>query len=94
MRFDDPMRLISVTLTSGGADIAIERETGVRALRSILESMLLDLQYELPSRKDTDVFTVSAEVVRGDVQLARGMTAADLEEDEEEPESGEERESA
>ncbi|MEM1449600.1 MAG: ATP-dependent Clp protease ATP-binding subunit ClpX [Planctomycetota bacterium] len=76
------------------AELAIERETGVRALRSILESMLLDLQYELPSRKDTDVFTVSAEVVRGDVQLARGMTAADVEEDEEEPESGEERESA
>ena len=29
MRFDDPMRIISVTLTSGGADIAIERETGM-----------------------------------------------------------------
>ena len=29
MRFDDPMRIISVTLTAGGADIAIERETGM-----------------------------------------------------------------
>ncbi|MEM6675542.1 MAG: ATP-dependent Clp protease ATP-binding subunit ClpX [Planctomycetota bacterium] len=74
------------------AELAIERETGVRALRSILESLLLDLQYELPSRKDTDVFTVTAEVVRGDVQLARGMTAADIED--EVPDSSEERESA
>ena len=29
MRFDDPMRIISVTLTSEGSDIAIERETGM-----------------------------------------------------------------
>ncbi|MDG1050543.1 MAG: ATP-dependent Clp protease ATP-binding subunit ClpX [Planctomycetota bacterium] len=60
------------------ADLAIERETGVRALRSILESLLLDLQYELPCRKDKDTFTVTAEVVRGEEHLARGMTAADL----------------
>ncbi|MEL7181579.1 MAG: copper resistance CopC family protein [Pseudomonadota bacterium] len=29
MRFDDPMRIIAVTLTSEGSDIAIERETGM-----------------------------------------------------------------
>jgi len=61
------------------ADLAIERETGVRALRSILESLLLDLQYELPSRKDSDSFTVNEGVVRGEIQLARGLTSADLE---------------
>ena len=73
------------------ADLAIERETGVRALRSILESMLLDLLYELPARKDTDTFVVTADVVRGVTQLARGLTAADIVEDES---SSPERESA
>ncbi|MEC8513466.1 MAG: ATP-dependent Clp protease ATP-binding subunit ClpX [Planctomycetota bacterium] len=60
------------------ASLAIERETGVRALRSILESILLDLLYELPARKDTDHFVVDEQVVLGEVQLARGLTAADL----------------
>jgi ATP-dependent Clp protease ATP-binding subunit ClpX len=64
------------------AELAIERETGVRALRSILESLLLDLLYELPSRKDTDQFVLDADVVRGATQLARGLTAADLENEE------------
>ncbi|MFT5734362.1 MAG: ATP-dependent Clp protease ATP-binding subunit ClpX [Planctomycetota bacterium] len=74
------------------ADLAIERETGVRALRSILESMLLDLLYELPARKDTDTFVVTEDVVRGTTQLARGLTAADIEEQEDE--ESPERESA
>ena len=72
------------------ADLAIERETGVRALRSILESLLLDLQYELPCRKDTDTFTVNEGVVRGEIQLARGLTSADIEAEEQAPETEEE----
>ena len=88
------------------ADTAIERETGVRALRSILEDLLLDLLYELPSRKEEEAFVVDAEVARGERTLARGLTAADLEEEEpagepphvieedEEPAVEEERESA
>jgi ATP-dependent Clp protease ATP-binding subunit ClpX len=65
------------------AELAIERETGVRALRSIMESLLLDLLYELPARKDTREFEVTAEVVHGEESLARGLTADDLEEEEE-----------
>ena len=60
------------------AETAIERETGVRALRAILENLLLDLLYELPCRKDTEEFVVDAKVARGEVSLARGLTAADL----------------
>jgi ATP-dependent Clp protease ATP-binding subunit ClpX len=59
------------------AEVAIERETGVRALRSILEEILLDLLYELPHRSDEDVFVVDADVVRGRRQLARGLVAED-----------------
>jgi ATP-dependent Clp protease ATP-binding subunit ClpX len=64
------------------ADMAIERETGVRALRAILEDLLLDLLYELPSRKDTQAFFVDGRVLRGETTLARGLTAADLDPEE------------
>jgi ATP-dependent Clp protease ATP-binding subunit ClpX len=78
------------------ADVALERETGVRALRAILEDLLLDLLYELPSRKDRKVFVVDEDVVRGRTVLARGLTAADIAADEPAVDEGadEERESA
>ena len=59
------------------AETAIERRTGVRALRSILEETLLDLLYELPNRKDTREFEVTRAVVLGEESLARGLTADD-----------------
>ena len=58
------------------SDIAIQRETGVRALRSILEGLLLDLLYELPDRRDTRRFVLDAEVVRGKRTLALGLKTA------------------
>lgn len=70
------------------AEIAIERETGVRALRSILEESLLDLLYELPHRTDTRKFVIDADVVRGKRQLARGLVPENvLDEDDKERES-------
>lgn len=44
---------------------AISRQTGARGLRSILESLLLDTMYELPSRGDVEHVTITDEVVRG-----------------------------
>jgi ATP-dependent protease Clp ATPase subunit len=88
------------------ADMAIARETGVRALRAILEDLLLDLLYELPCRKDCDEFVIDDDVVRGRRRLAKGLTADDLEPEPvieaptsiphatEEEDPGEERESA
>ena len=63
------------------ASTAIERETGVRALRSIIEDILLDLLYELPNRKDSTEFVVDADVVTGKRSLARGLTAEDMQEE-------------
>ena len=63
------------------ADLAIERETGVRALRSILESILLDLLYELPNRSDTRKFLIDADVVQGVSKLAIGLTYEDVKPD-------------
>ena len=60
------------------AKIAIQRETGVRALRSILEDTLRDLLFELPSRTDTRHFMVEGKHVRGEASLARGLTQTDV----------------
>jgi ATP-dependent Clp protease ATP-binding subunit ClpX len=44
---------------------AIERETGARGLRSILEGMLLDTMYELPSATDIESVVITEESVDG-----------------------------
>jgi ATP-dependent Clp protease ATP-binding subunit ClpX len=44
---------------------AIARKTGARGLRSILESILLDTMFELPSMRGVEEVVVSAEVVEG-----------------------------
>jgi ATP-dependent Clp protease ATP-binding subunit ClpX len=45
------------------ADKALERETGARGLRSILEDTLLDVQFELPSRRDVKKCVVTKETI-------------------------------
>jgi ATP-dependent Clp protease ATP-binding subunit ClpX len=45
------------------ADKALERETGARGLRSILEETLLDVQFELPSRGDVQKCVVTKETI-------------------------------
>jgi ATP-dependent Clp protease ATP-binding subunit ClpX len=45
------------------ADRALERETGARGLRSILEETLLDVQFELPSRRDVKKCVVTKETI-------------------------------
>jgi ATP-dependent Clp protease ATP-binding subunit ClpX len=46
------------------ADLAILRQTGARGLRAILEEVLLNTMYELPSRKDVGRCLISADTVR------------------------------
>ena len=48
------------------AELAISRETGARGLRSIIESCLLDVMYEVPSRNDITKVVISERVVRGE----------------------------
>jgi ATP-dependent Clp protease ATP-binding subunit ClpX len=45
------------------ADRALERETGARGLRSIIEEILLEVQFELPSRRDVKKCVVTRETV-------------------------------
>ncbi len=48
------------------AELAISRDTGARGLRSIIESCLLEVMYEAPSRKDITKVIISDRVVRGE----------------------------
>ena len=42
---------------------ALKRKTGARALRSIVEEIMLDIMYEIPSKEDVKEFTVTKEMV-------------------------------
>ena len=42
---------------------AIERNTGARGLRSILEEIMLDIMYEIPSNENAESVTITAEVL-------------------------------
>jgi ATP-dependent Clp protease ATP-binding subunit ClpX len=45
------------------SDHALERETGARGLRSIIEGALLDVMFELPSRKDVSKCVITKETI-------------------------------
>ncbi|MEG0471880.1 MAG: ATP-dependent protease ATP-binding subunit ClpX [Solibacillus sp.] len=46
------------------AKLAIERKTGARGLRSIIEVTMLDAMFELPSREDIKKCIITAETIR------------------------------
>ena len=59
---------VSLRFTDGAleaiADRAIELKTGARGLRSIVESLLTDVMYTVPSREDVESVTVTADTVK------------------------------
>ena len=50
------------------ADLALERKTGARGLRAILEELLVPVMYDLPDRDDIDTVRITAEAVRGEAE--------------------------
>jgi ATP-dependent Clp protease ATP-binding subunit ClpX len=65
------------------ADRALARETGARGLRSILEETLLEVQFELPSRRDVKKCVVTKETIeRGQAPTLVTEAAADDADDE------------
>jgi ATP-dependent Clp protease ATP-binding subunit ClpX len=50
---------------------AIERKTGARGLRSIMEAILLDSMFELPGLKGVEEIVISPEVVEGKAKPLR-----------------------
>ena len=63
---------VEITFTGGAlseiATLAVKRETGARGLRSIMESLLLDLMYDLPGQVDIESVVITEEVVRDGVE--------------------------
>ena len=62
-QFDDIDLVFAPDSLGAIADRALERETGARGLRSILEETLLDVQFELPSRGDVTKCVVTKETI-------------------------------
>ena len=61
------MENVSITFTDGAlkavAREAINRKSGARGLRSIMEHTMLDLMYEIPSKKNVREVVISEEVI-------------------------------
>jgi ATP-dependent Clp protease ATP-binding subunit ClpX len=51
------------------ARIAMEKKTGARALRGIVESKMIEAMYELPTRKEPSRYIITAEMIRGEVPI-------------------------
>lgn len=47
------------------AEQALARHTGARGLRSIMESMMTEIMYEIPSRRDVEKVRITADCVNG-----------------------------
>lgn len=45
------------------ADLAIKREAGARGLRSIVENVMMELMYDIPSREDIDQVVITPGVI-------------------------------
>ena len=58
---------VELSFTAGSldaiAELAMNRKTGARGLRSILEDTLLDVMYEIPSRDDVKKIVINKETV-------------------------------
>ena len=63
------------------SDRALEREVGARGLRSILEETLLDVQFELPSRRDVKKCVVTKETIEKGLKPTLVTEAAKDEDD-------------
>ncbi|MGN6367366.1 MAG: ATP-dependent Clp protease ATP-binding subunit ClpX [Phycisphaerae bacterium] len=51
------------------AQRALKRDTGARALRSVMEEIMLDLMYQLPDLQQRGKYIITEEVVKGEVGL-------------------------
>jgi len=67
------------------ADRALERETGARGLRSIIEGALLDVMFELPSRRDVTKCVITKECIAQGIRPTLVTSAEAADDEPEEP---------
>ena len=57
---------------------AIEKKTGARALRAIMENLMLDMMYEIPKDRNIGKITIDEDFVKGsgvpNVEMREGNT--------------------
>jgi ATP-dependent Clp protease ATP-binding subunit ClpX len=75
-QFDGIELVFADEALSSVADKALERETGARGLRSIIEEVLLEVQFELPSRRDVQKCVVTRETIEKGVSPTLVTAAA------------------
>lgn len=51
------------------AEKAIQRDTGARALRSIMEALMIDVMYQLPEEEKGQSYTITEDVVAGKADI-------------------------
>src|SRR4029078_12792550 len=59
------------------AEKPLERETAARGLRSIIENALLDVMFELPSRKDVSKCVITKETIQKGLKPTLVTSSAD-----------------
>ncbi len=70
-QYEKLFRMDGVKLTFGKnaldavAELAIERNTGARGLRSIMETAMTEIMYEIPSRSDVAEVEITPECIKG-----------------------------
>ncbi|MDH3464108.1 MAG: ATP-dependent Clp protease ATP-binding subunit ClpX, partial [Acidimicrobiia bacterium] len=67
LEMDDVELVFTPDALDAVAEQAIKRGTGARGLRAILEEVLLNTMYDLPSRSDIDQVLIDREVVANKV---------------------------
>ena len=61
---DDIDLIFTKNALSAIVDLAIKRKTGARALRAVLEDVMLDIMYNVPSEKNVKSCIVNEKTVR------------------------------
>lgn len=64
LAMDDVVLDIEADALAAIADLALERGTGARGLRAILEDVLLNIMFDLPGRSDVVKCVITADTVR------------------------------
>lgn len=62
------------------ANLALKRGTGARGLRSILEEVMLDIMYEIPSRQDIKKLVITREIILNKIGNVSQEVQAETEE--------------
>ncbi len=65
LELDEVKHDFSEKALEANAEKALERETGARALRSIIEEFMLDIMYEIPKDDNIGKVTITREYIEG-----------------------------